>query len=152
MKPSFRLAQHPRRWPQPQSGPPAGYFEQLPTRIMAQVAVPARRRVSLAWLLQAPMSMRTCLASTLLLGTFAVSLWLGGGPAQPSPTPLARLDGVPQEQLMDYLLTSEAHVDMTDLAELPAQHLGITQQYLRPSASELTAALDDQPADDAALL
>lgn len=153
MKPPFRLEQHPRRWLQPQSGPPAGYFEQLPTRIMAQVVAPARQPAPLAWLLQVPRSLRTGLASTLLLGTFAASLWLGGGPAQPGgPTPLTHLDGVPQEQLVDYLLTSEAHVDMTDLAELPTQHLGITQQYLRPSTSELNAALDDQPTDDAALL
>ena len=75
MKPSFRLDQHPRRWPQPLSSPPAGYFEQLPTRVMAQVAAaPAHQRPLLAWLRHAPAAVRTGLASTLLLGTFAASL------------------------------------------------------------------------------
>ena len=148
MKPSFRLEQHPRRWAQPLSGPPAGYFEQLPTRIMAQVAVPARRPLLPAWLLQAPAYVRTGLASTLLLGTFAASLWLGSAP---STAPAATLASVPQEQLVDYL-TNEAHINLLDLAELPARHAVSTKQYLRPSATELTEALDAQPTDDAALL
>jgi hypothetical protein len=50
MKTPFRLDEHPRRRPQPLSSPPAGYFEQLPTRIMAQVAAPARQPRPLAWL------------------------------------------------------------------------------------------------------
>jgi hypothetical protein len=150
MKPSFRLDQHPRRWPQPLSAPPAGYFEQLPTRVMAQVATPVRQPLLATWLRQAPAYVRTGLASTLLLGTFAASLWLGAGPAQP-PQAVAGLAGVPQAELVDYL-TSEAHLDLTDLAELPASSLGITTHYLRPSAPELTDALDAQPADEAALL
>jgi hypothetical protein len=151
MKPSFRLDQHPRRWPQPLSSPPANYFEQLPTRVMAQVAAaPARRPLLPAWLLQAPAYVRTSLASTVLLGTFAASLWLGGGPAS-QPAATATLANVPQEQLLDYL-TSDAHLTMLDLAELPAQHLATTQQYLHPSATELTEALDAQPIEEAALL
>ena len=152
MKPSFHLDQHPRRWPQPLSSPPAGYFEQLPMRVMAQVAAtaPARRAPLLAWLLQAPAYVRTGLASTVLLGTFAASLWLGSGPASPLAAP-ATLASVPQEQLLDYL-TSDAHLTMLDLAELPAQNVAITQQYLRPSATELTEAIDSQPTEEAAVL
>jgi hypothetical protein len=147
MKPSFHLDQHPRRWPQPLSAPPAGYFEQLPTRVLAQVAGPARPLLP-AWLRLVPAYVRTSLASTLLLGTFAASLWLGTGPAQPAVA--VGLDGVPREELVDYL-ASEAHLDLTDLAELPAGPLGITTHYLRPSAFELTDALDAQPADEVAL-
>lgn len=146
MKPSFRLDQHPRRWPQPLSGPPPSYFEQLPTRVMARVAPAAPRRGLPAWLLHSPAYVRTGLASTLLLGTFAASLWLGDLPQGPAAT-AASLDGVPPEQLVDYLTSGETHVDMLDLAELPPRHLGITQHYLRPSASELTEALDAQPID-----
>jgi len=149
MKPSFRLDQHPRRWPQPLSAPPAGYFEQLPTRVMAQVAVPTQRSSLAAWLRQAPAYVRTGLASTLLLGTFAASLWLGAEP--PPSTAATSLDGVPREELVDYL-ASEARLDLTDLAELPARPLGITHRYLRPSAPELTDALDAQPTDEAAAL
>jgi hypothetical protein len=149
MKPSFRLDQHPRRGPQPLSSPPAGYFEQLPTRVMAQVAAPARRPLLPAWLRHAPAYVRTGLASTVLLGTFAASLWLGSGPANlPVAAPLA---SVPQEQLLNYL-TNDAHLTLLDLAELPAQNLTFTQQYLRPSATELTEALDAQPTEEAALL
>nr|GFD60115.1 hypothetical protein [Tanacetum cinerariifolium] len=46
----------------------------------------------------------------------------------------------------------DAHLTLLDLAELPPQNLPITQQYLRPSATELTEALDAQPADEAAVL
>ncbi len=150
MKSSFRLDQHPRRWPQPLSSPPAGYFEQLPMRVMVQVAAaPARRLLLPAWLLQAPAYVRTSLASTVLLGTFAAALWLGSGPQ--SATPTTSLASVPQEQLLDYL-TSEAHVTMLDLADLPAQHLNITRHYLHPSATELTEALDAQPTEEATVL
>ena len=87
MNTPFRLDEHPRRWPQPLSSPPAGYFEQLPTRVMAQVAPPARGAQPLAWLWRGPAALRTGLASTLLLGTFAASLWLGGGALAPSGAP-----------------------------------------------------------------
>jgi len=151
MKPSFHLDQHPRRGLQPLSSPPAGYFERLPTRVMAQVAAPTRRPLLPAWLLLAPAYVRTGLASTVLLGTFAASLWLGSGPASPPAALAPTLANVPQEQLLDYL-TSDAHLTLLDLAELPAQHLATTQQYLHPSATELTEALDAQPAEEAALL
>jgi hypothetical protein len=150
MKPSFRLDQHPRRWPQPLSAPPAGYFEQLPTRVMAQIAAPAHQPPLAAWLRQAPAYVRTGLASTLLLGTFAASLWLGVGSA-PQATAAEGLAGVPQEELVEYLAT-EIRLDVTDLAELPARPLGITSRYLRPSAPELADALDAQPTDEAAAL
>jgi len=152
MKTPFRLEDHPRRWPQPLSSPPTGYFEQLPTRVMARVAPAAPRPRPLAWLLRAPAALRTGLASTLLLGTFAASLWLGGAPLAPPTAPTASLDGVPPAQLVEYLTSGETHVDLLDLAELPAHHLGITKQYLQPSATELRAALDAQPADEAGLL
>ncbi|MGI4762792.1 MAG: hypothetical protein ACRYF0_18925 [Janthinobacterium lividum] len=150
MKTPFRLDEHPRRGPQPLSSPPAGYFEQLPTRIMAQVAAPARQPW-LGWLWQAPAYLRTGLASTLLLGTFAASLWLGGGPL-PMPAPAASLDAVPQAQLVEYLTSGETHLDMLDLAELPAHRLGLTAQYLQPSATELAEALDAQPTEEAGSL
>lgn len=152
MKTPFRLAEHPRRWPQPLGSPPAGYFEQLPTRVMAQVAAPARGPQPLAWLLRAPASLRTGLASTLLLGTFAASLWLGGASVGSSVASPASLDTVPRAQLVDYLTSGETHLDMLDLAELPAHHLGLTTQYLQPSATELRAALDAQPAEEVGLL
>ena len=152
MKTPFRLAEHPRRWPQPLSSPPAGYFEQLPTRVMAQVATPAGRPRPLGWLLRAPAYLRTGLASTLLLGTFAASLWLGGAPLAPPTAPSTSLDGVPPAQLVEYLTSGETHVDMLDLAELPAHHLGLTKHYLQPSATELSAALDAQPAEEAGAL
>ncbi|RZK53441.1 MAG: hypothetical protein EOO59_12475 [Hymenobacter sp.] len=151
MNTPFRLDEHPRRGPQPLSSPPAGYFEQLPTCIMAQVAAPARRPQPLAWLWAAPASLRTGLASTLLLGTFAASLWLGNAPMVQPATTANALDAVPQQQLLEYLTSGETHVDMLDLAELPAAHQGITKHYLRPSARELTEALDAQPADEPGL-
>ena len=151
MQTPFRLDEHPRRGPQPLSSPPAGYFEQLPTRVMARVAPPAREPRPLAWLLRVPAALRTGLASTLLLGTFAASLWLGGV-APASPAAAASLDAVPPAQLVDYLTSGETHLDMLDLAELPTHRLGLTRHYLAPAPGELRAALDAQPADEAGLL
>jgi hypothetical protein len=147
MNTPFRLDKHPRR-PQPLSSPPAGYFEQLPTRVLARVAAPPRR--PLAWRRRGPASVRTGLASALVLGTFAASLWLGAPQGQPAAA--TGLDAVPTPQLVEYLTNGETHLDMQDLAELPTRHLGLTGHYLIPSASELTAALDAQPADEAELL
>ena len=148
----FSLDQHPRRAAHPLSEPPAGYFERLPTQVMARVAAPVRQPGPLAWLLRAPAYLRTGLASTLLLGTFAASLWLGNY-APASPAASALLDAVPREQLVNYLLSGDTHIDMLDLAELPQQPQHLTRQYLRPSAGELDDALDAQPAaDDPSLL
>jgi hypothetical protein len=152
MNTPFRLDEHPRYGRPPLSSPPAGYFEQLPARVMAQVAAPALRPQPWAWLGQAPAYLRTGLASTLLLGTFAASLWLGGASLPQPAAPAASLDAVPQAQLVEYLTSGETHLDMLDLAELPTHHLGLTKQYLQPSATELTAALDAQPADEPGLL
>lgn len=152
MKTPFRLDEHPRHGLQPLSNPPAGYFEQLPTRIMAQVATPDHRPQLLAWLWAAPASLRTGLASTLLLGTFAASLWLGNAPVVRPVATADALATVPQQQMLDYLTNGETHVDMQDLAELPASQHSITKHYLRPSARELTEALDAQPAEEAGLL
>jgi hypothetical protein len=68
------------------------------------------------------------------------------------PAAATGLDAVPTPQLVEYLTNGETHLDMQDLAELPTRHLGLTGYYLIPSASELTAALDAQPADEAELL
>jgi hypothetical protein len=92
------------------------------------------------------------LASTLLLGTFAASFWLGTGSASRPELASPNLEQVPRTQLMDYLLTNEAHVDLSDMAELAPTPLGITKQYLRPSAQELTEALDAQPSEPQSLL
>ena len=152
MKTPFTLDQHPRRGPQSLSGPPAGYFEQLPARIMARVAAPEARPLLPAWLRLAPAYVRTGLASTVLLGTLAASLWLGGGPLRRPLAPAAHLDAVPAEQLVDYLTSGENSVDMLDLSELPTRRLDLTRHYLQPSASELTEVLDEQPDEEASLL
>lgn len=152
MKTAFDLNQHPRRGSQPLSAPPAGYFEQLPTRLLARVAPPAARPLLPAWLRLAPAYVRTGLASTVLLGTLAASLWLGGGPLSRPAAPATGLDAVPAAQLVDYLTSGEAPVDMLDLAELPTPRLGLTRPYPRPPAAELTEALDAQPGDEADLL
>jgi hypothetical protein len=152
MNAPFRLDQHRRAWPQPLSAPPAGYFDKLPTRIMAQVQPPTTQPVLLSWLSQVPTSLRTGLASTLLLSTFAVSFWLGAGSTDGPELASDSLDQVPRTQLVDYLLTSEAHVDLNDMVELAPAQLGIAKQYLHPSAQELTEALDAQPAEPQSLL
>ncbi len=152
MNAPFRLDQHRRAWPQPLSAPPAGYFDKLPTRLMARVQPPAARPAWLGWLGQVPATLRTGLASTLLLGTFAASFWLGRGPTSSPELTAASLDQVPRTQLVDYLLTSEAHVDLNDMAELAPAPQGITKQYLQPSAQELTEALDAQPVESQSLL
>jgi hypothetical protein len=152
MNAPFRLDEHRRAWPQPLSAPPAGYFDKLPTRIMTQVQPPAARPSLLTWLSQVPTSLRTGLASTLLLGTFAASFWLGAGPVSRPELASANLDQVPRAQLVDYLMTGEAHVDLNDMTELTPAQLGLTKQYLQPSAQELTEALDAQPAEPQSML
>jgi len=154
MKPAFRLDQHPRR-AQPLSDPPAGYFDQLPTRLMARVAAPPARFAPLGWLWQVSAAWRTSLASALLLTVFGAAFWLSEEPgpvAQPAASaPLTSLDAVPRAQLVAYLLAPETPVETADLAAT-AQRLGLTRQFMRPSARELTEALDEQPAEESAML
>lgn len=146
MNKPFKLDEHLRR-PRPLlSEPPAGYFDQLPTRVMARLPRTEEPATSgWAWLLQLPASLRTGLATTLLLGGFAASFWL----SNPAPSAaVASLDAVPETQLVNYLLNSGARVESTDLAVLAAAHPELPGTFLHASEEELTDALDAQPADE----
>ncbi|MFC7669831.1 hypothetical protein ACFQT0_22525 [Hymenobacter humi] len=70
MKPPFKLDEHPRR-PRPLlSNPPAGYFDQLPMRVMARLPQADAREASSGWrwLARHSPALRTALASVALLG------------------------------------------------------------------------------------
>lgn len=154
MKPAFRLDQHPRPSQPLLTEPPAGYFEQLPRRVMARLPQPdAGRALGWGWLRALPAPWRTGLASGALLAGFAASFWLSvPGPPTTTPAPLASLDAVPRTELVGYLLSSEAGVEPADLADLTAAHPNLTTTSLRASDAEITDALDAQPADDAVVL
>ena len=148
MNTPFRLDQHPRR-PQPLVAPPAGYFEQLPTRIMARVPRPAAERPAAPgweWWLALPGAWRTSLAASVLLMGFVAAFWLVGSPA--APAAVASLDAVPKRELVSYLLDSGAAVETSDLAVLTAAHPAATLHFLRPSAAEIDEMLDAQPSEE----
>ena len=149
MNPPFKLDQHPRR-PRPQlSEPPAGYFDQLPTRVMARLPRPeAREGLGWRWLNQLPAALRTSLAATVLLGGFAASFWLSG-PAPASPGALTSLDDVSHAELVGYLLNSGTRVENSDLAVLTAAQPELTNGFLQASEAELSEVLDDQPSEEA---
>lgn len=155
MKPAFRLDQHPRR-PQPLlTAPPAGYFEQLPHRVLARLPQPeSPASAGWAWLHSLPPFWRTSLASGALLAGFAASFWLGapaGLGGAPAPG-LASLDAVPPAELVNYLLGSATPAEATALAELSPTPLQLSSGLLRASDAEITAALDAQPAEESAIL
>ena len=153
MKPPFKLDEHPRR-PRPLlSEPPAGYFDQLPMRVMARLLQAEEREATSGWRWLALLSpaLRTSLASVALLGGFAASFYLSEpGPAS-SPV-AASLDAVPRTELVGYLLTSGARVESTDLAVLTAANPGLANGFLHASDEELTDALDAQPSEDLSYL
>jgi hypothetical protein len=148
MNKPFKLDEHPRR-PRPLlSEPPPGYFDQLPTRVMARLPhAEAPAATGWAWLLQLPASLRTGLVTMLVLGGFAASFWLS---SRPLSTPTASLDAVPETQLINYLLHSGARVESTDLAVLAEAAPELPGTFLHASDEELTDALDAQPADESA--
>ena len=158
MKSAFRLNQHPRRAQPLLSAPPAGYFEQLPRRVMDRLPPPDAETSPAAgwrWLLALPPVWRTSLASGALLAGFAGSFWLSSsGPTGPagSPAALASLDAVPRTELVGYLLTSEANVQATDIAELLATPSNLSDGILRASETEIRDALDAQPSEESFLL
>jgi hypothetical protein len=152
MKPSFKLDAHPRR-PRPLlSDPPAGYFDTLPTQIMARLPQAGARETFSGrnWLSLFSPAVRTGLASLAVLGGFAASFYLSGSPQPTGPAvaATASLDAVPRTELVGYLLTSGARVENSDLAVLTAANPNITTGFLRASDEELTEALDAQPSDD----
>ena len=152
MKPAFRLDQHPRRAQPLLTAPPAGYFEHLPRRVMARVSPPATSAApAWHWLRALPSVWRTSLASGALLAGFSAAFWLGGlGQLALSPT--ATLDAVPRGELVGYLLSNEASVEPTDLADFTAPTTGLSAGILRASPAEITDALDAQPTEDAPVL
>ena len=151
MKSSFKLDAHPRR-PRPLlSSPPAGYFDRLPTQVMARLPqADARQAVTgWAWLRLLSPALRTGLASVAVLGGFAASFYLSGSPQQVSSSAAtASLDAVPRTELVGYLLTSGARIENADLAVLTAANPGVANSFIHASADELTDALDAQPSDE----
>ena len=154
MKPSFKLDAHPRR-PRPLlSEPPAGYFDRLPAQVMARLPQAERSTTAIGqwWGLLAP-AWRTGLASVVVLAGFAGSFWLSSSSAGPAAgARLTALDAVPPTELVGYLLSSEAHVQAADLAELLAAQPNLTDGIWRASDAEIQNVLDAQPADEPFLL
>ena len=152
MKTAFKLDAHPRR-PRPLlSEPPAGYFDKLPTQIMARLpqAEIGERASGRNWLSFLSPALRTGLASAAVLGGFVASFYMSGtAPLVPATAPVAALDAVPRTELVGYLLTSGARVENTDLAVLTAAHPGIAKGFLRVSKDELNDVLDAQPSENA---
>jgi len=148
MKTSFKLDAHPRR-SHPLSEPPAGYFDKLPTHIMARLPQAEARAAAPGWLAWLTPALRTSLASVAVLSGFAASFFLSGTPRLvPATATRAPLDAVPRTELVGYLLTSGARVENSDLAVLTAAHPNITKGFLQASDEELTDALDAQPSED----
>lgn len=154
MKTAFKLDAHPRRPLPPLSAPPAHYFDQLPTRVMARrPALPRALAGGAAWWALLPGALRTGLASVAVLGGFAGSFWLSGlgsagAPAVSARAATAALDAVPQTELVAYLLRPSARLDAADLAHLVAARPGMAETFLQPSPAELNEALDAQAAED----
>ena len=154
MKPAFKLDAHPRR-PRPLlSEPPADYFDKLPTRIMAHLPqADGRTAAAWGWLSFLSPALRTGLASVAVLGGFAASFYMSGSPPlMPATSGTAALDAVPRTELANYLLTSGAHVETSDLATLTAAHPDIAKGFLRVSDEELNDSLDAQPTADSTYL
>ena len=150
MQTPFQLPERPPR-PQPLQEAPAGYFDQLPTRVMSRLPRPEARASAGSWWVRWPLALRAGLASTAALTGVAATLWLGRPDAAPpaSAVASAALDAVPRRELVSYLLTSGVPVETADLALLTAADPDLSSAFLRPSATELDAALDEQPADAA---
>ena len=155
MKTAFKLDAHPRR-PRPMlSEPPPGYFNTLPTQIMARLPQAEAREIATArsWFGFLSPALRTGLASVVVLGGFAASFYLSGSaPLVPAAAPTAALDTVPRTELVGYLLTSGARVETSDLAVLTAAHPGIAKGFLQVSEDELTDVIDAQPSDESTYL
>lgn len=154
MKPVFRLDQHPRRAQPLLSEPPPGYFEQLPRRVMARLPQAGTNSAAgWGWLLALPLAWRTSLASSVMLVGFAASFWLTA-PQKPvgAAGVTTSLDTVSRLELVEYLLSSEARVEQTDLTELTAAHADLTSGGIRASDAEITDVLDTQPTDESVIL
>ena len=109
MKPSFKLDAHPRRPHPPLSSPPAGYFDQLPMRVMARLprADTPGTVTGWRWLAGFAPALRTGLASVAVLGGFAASFYRSGPqPGGTSVAATAPLDAVPHTEWVGYLRTS----------------------------------------------
>ena len=149
MKTPFRLDDHPRR-PQPLAPPPDGYFDRLPTQIMARVQPATTREAGLwGWLQVLSVPVRMGLASVAVLGGFAATFLLNQSEAPTASAHLthASLAAVPRTEMVQYLLASDDRISVTDLSELPTADQDLVGDYLNASPEEIQAALDEQPSD-----
>ncbi|MBT2557483.1 hypothetical protein J7E24_06775 [Hymenobacter sp. ISL-91] len=152
MNTPFNLDEHRRNRPRPTlAPPPERYFEQLPMRVMQRVqSAPAGTAPGWGWLAALTAPMRTALASAVVLGGFAAAFWLTPtAPLASSPDALAH---VPQEQLLNYLLTTDQRITLVDLAEVPGTSLATpANTYWQASPDEVRELLDQQLADESYL-
>jgi len=147
MKTPFRLDDHPRR-PQSLTPPPDGYFDRLPTQVMARVQpVGAQEAGAFGWLKALSVPVRTALASVAVLGGFAATFLLNQPEAATTQLAQASLTAVPRTEMVQYLLASDERVSLTDLSELPTADQDLVGDYLSASPEEIQAALDEQPAE-----
>jgi hypothetical protein len=149
MNTPFRLDDHPRR-PQPLAPPPDGYFDRLPTQIMARVQPAAEQEsTALGWLRALSMPLRTALASVVVLGGFTATFLLNQPDTSTTGSHLAHvnLTAVPRTEMVQYLLASDERVSLNDLSELPVADQDLVQDYLQASPDEVQAALDEQPSE-----
>ncbi|SHL01291.1 hypothetical protein [Hymenobacter psychrotolerans] len=150
MKTPFRLDEHPRR-PQPLAPPPAGYFDQLPMRVMQRVQgdiAEERPAFAFGWLARLAAPVRTALATTVVLGGFAGAFLLSQPTLRPATGTDFTLAAVPQSEMVQYLLASEQRVSLSDLAELPDAGQALPDSDLYASPDELQEALDAQPTEE----
>ncbi|WP_019949306.1 hypothetical protein [Hymenobacter aerophilus] len=149
MNTPFNLDEHRRNRPRPAlAPPPERYFEQLPMRVMQRVQPQAAATApGWGWLAALTAPLRTALASVVVLGGFAAAFWLTpAGPPAGSADALAR---VPQQELLNYLLSTDQRITLTDLAEVAGTARATpASTYWQPSPDELRELLDQQSADE----
>ncbi|WP_324677857.1 hypothetical protein [Hymenobacter sp. GOD-10R] len=148
MNTPFRLDDHPRR-PQPLAPPPDGYFDRLPTEIMARVQPAEQESTAFGWFRALSMPLRTALASVAVLGSFAATFLLNQPDTSVTGARLAHvnLTAVPRTEMVQYLLASDERVSINDLSELPVADQNLVQEYLQASPDEVQAAMDEQPSE-----
>lgn len=150
------LRNRPRR--SPLTAPPAGYFDELPARVLTRIRAEAPRAAP-AFFPTLDLSrlrwprLRVAFASAALSAAFVGAFWFGQVSAV---RPVASLDhvlaGVGSAELVEYLADpTTAHLTATDLSALSAADIPADADLLTVPRADLDAAVDELPLDESYL-
>jgi hypothetical protein len=127
---------------------PERYFDQLPGIVMARVRKKesANNPVALFSFWRQPF-LRGALAGLALILSFIFIFTFNSNPLQPSSASKGLLSNVTENEVLDFLMTSN-QLETQDLAGLPLADQDLSHEFIQVSQEELLQAVENEDLEE----